>query len=97
MAMCSTPRPCMAIIREKRNQTFDLVNQKGTEMVAKAAREAGVKHFVHMSAIGAQDNGASGLKGGIDEQGSAVARPAERPGQAPAPGSSGADFFGGNP
>lgn len=46
----------VAIIREKRNQTFDLVNRRGTEMVAQAAREAGVKHFVHMSAIGAQDN-----------------------------------------
>lgn len=46
----------VAIIREKRNQTFDLINRRGTEMVAQAAREAGVKHFVHMSAIGAQDN-----------------------------------------
>ena len=46
----------VAIIREKRNQGFDLINRQGTERVVQAAREAGVKHLVHMSAIGAQDN-----------------------------------------
>ena len=46
----------VAIIRERGNRTFDRVNRQGTEMVAQAAREAGVGHLVHMSAIGAQDN-----------------------------------------
>ena len=46
----------VAIIREKGNQSFDLINRQGTEMVAQAAMEAGVKRLVHMSAIGAQDN-----------------------------------------
>ena len=46
----------VAIIREKGNQSFDLINRQGTEMVAQAAMEEGVKRLVHMSAIGAQDN-----------------------------------------
>jgi NADH dehydrogenase len=46
----------VAIIREKRNQSFDLINRHGTEMAARAAKEAGVNRFVHVSAIGAQDN-----------------------------------------
>ena len=46
----------VAIIREKGKQSFDLINRQGTEMVAQAAREAGIKRLVHMSAIGAQDN-----------------------------------------
>ena len=46
----------VAIIREKGNQSFDLINRQGTEMVAQAAMGAGVKRLVHMSAIGAQDN-----------------------------------------
>jgi NADH dehydrogenase len=52
----STVVHLVAIIREKGNQSFDLVNRQGTEIVAQTAKKAGVKHFVHMSAIGAQDN-----------------------------------------
>ena len=46
----------VAIIREKRNEKFDLINRRGTESVIQAAKEEGVRHFVHMSAIGAHDN-----------------------------------------
>ncbi|MBI2855376.1 MAG: complex I NDUFA9 subunit family protein [Chloroflexi bacterium] len=46
----------VAIIREKGNANFDLINRRGTELVAQAAREAGVRRFVHMSAIGAQED-----------------------------------------
>ena len=45
----------VAIIREvkARGQTFDAVIGEGTENVAEAAREAGVKRFIFMSALGA--------------------------------------------
>jgi uncharacterized protein YbjT (DUF2867 family) len=43
----------VAVIRERGSQTFDRVNRQGAENVAKAAREAGVGHIVHLSAIGA--------------------------------------------
>ncbi|MFH1559958.1 MAG: NAD(P)H-binding protein [Chloroflexota bacterium] len=46
----------VAIIREKRNESFDLINRRGTEIVVQAAREEEVRHFVHVSAIGAQNN-----------------------------------------
>ena len=43
----------VAIIRERGSTTFDSVNGQGTQNVATAAAEAGVGHFVHVSAIGA--------------------------------------------
>ncbi len=46
----------VAIIREKGRATFDRINRQGTESVVQAAREAGVGHFVHVSAIGVQEN-----------------------------------------
>ena len=46
----------VAIIREKGKENFDLINRSGTEIVTQAAKEEGVRHFVHLSAIGAQDN-----------------------------------------
>ena len=46
----------VAIIRERGKRTFDLVNRQATETVAYEARQAGVRHMVHVSAIGAQDN-----------------------------------------
>ena len=46
----------VAIIRERGRATFDRINRQGTEMVVQAAREAGVKHIVHVSAIGVQEN-----------------------------------------
>ena len=41
-----------AVIRERGSQTFDKVNRQGAENVARAAREAGVGHIVHLSALG---------------------------------------------
>jgi nucleoside-diphosphate-sugar epimerase len=41
-----------AVIRERGAQTFDRVNRQGAENAAAAARQAGVGHIVHLSAIG---------------------------------------------
>ena len=46
----------VAIIRERGGLTFDRVNHQGTAHVVAAARQAGVRCFVHLSAIGAQDD-----------------------------------------
>ena len=46
----------VAIIRERGSRTFDLVNRQATETVAREARLAGIRHMVHVSAIGAQEN-----------------------------------------
>lgn len=46
----------VAIIRERGRSTFDLINRQGTANVVAAAREAGVRHVVHVSAIGVQEN-----------------------------------------
>ena len=46
----------VAIIRESGGQTFEAVIRRGTERVVEAARVAGVRKFVYVSAIGAQDN-----------------------------------------
>jgi NADH dehydrogenase len=46
-----------AIIRQRRGATFDRINRQGTANLLAAAKEAGgVKHFVHVSAIGAANN-----------------------------------------
>lgn len=45
----------VAVIRERGAATFDAVNRQGTRNVATVAAEAGVGHFIHVSAIGAQD------------------------------------------
>ena len=46
----------VAIIREKGRSTFDLINRQGVGNVVAAAREEGVRHVVHVSAIGVQEN-----------------------------------------
>ncbi|MDE2861660.1 MAG: complex I NDUFA9 subunit family protein [Chloroflexota bacterium] len=46
----------VAVIRERGRRTFDLVNRQATETVAYEARLAGVRHMVHVSAIGAQED-----------------------------------------
>ena len=46
----------VAIIREAGATTFQAVNRRGTEVVVEAARNAGAKHFIHISAIGAAEN-----------------------------------------
>jgi uncharacterized protein YbjT (DUF2867 family) len=43
----------MAILRERRGQTFDAVNRDGAAHAAAAARQAGMARFVHLSALGA--------------------------------------------
>ena len=46
----------VAVIRESKTVTFQGVNRRGTENVVEAAREGRVKHFIHVSAIGAVDD-----------------------------------------
>jgi NADH dehydrogenase len=46
----------VAIIRESGDQTFEAVIRRGTERLTEAAKVAGVRQFVFVSAIGAQDN-----------------------------------------
>ncbi|MCD5407159.1 MAG: complex I NDUFA9 subunit family protein [Desulfotomaculum sp.] len=43
----------VAIIREQKNITFEDINIKGTRNIVQAAQESGVKHFIHISALGA--------------------------------------------
>lgn len=43
----------VAIIREKGGLTFEKVNVEGTRNVVEAARAAGCRRFIHMSALGA--------------------------------------------
>ena len=43
----------VATIREKGKLSFDFVNRQGTANIVAAAKEEGVNHFVHMSALGA--------------------------------------------
>jgi len=46
----------VAVIRERPpDVTFQRINVEGTPVVVRAAREAGVRHLVHLSALGAQD------------------------------------------
>lgn len=44
---------CVGILSETGRQSFKKLQDEGARAVAKAAREAGAKHFVHVSAIGA--------------------------------------------
>lgn len=43
----------VAVIRERRGASFQDINVEGTRNMARAARNAGVKRFVHLSALGA--------------------------------------------
>lgn len=49
----------VGIIRETRNATFEQVHAQGTRNVLAAARSAGVRRVVHMSALGADPASAS--------------------------------------
>ena len=42
----------VAIIRQRRRATFEAINHRGTANVVAAAKQSGVKHFVHVSANG---------------------------------------------
>ena len=46
----------VGVIREHGAYTFDFVNRLGTANVVDAAREAGVRTFVHVSAVGVTDS-----------------------------------------
>ncbi len=46
----------VAVIRERRNVTFNGVNVQGTRNVVQAAVGSGVRRFIHMSALGANPN-----------------------------------------
>jgi len=46
----------VAIIRQGKRATFEQVNRQGVANVVAAAKGAGVKHFLHLSAIGATNN-----------------------------------------
>jgi uncharacterized protein YbjT (DUF2867 family) len=50
----------VGIIAEHRDQTFANVHVSGTKNVLEAAKKAGVKRYLHMSALGAKANAASG-------------------------------------
>jgi NADH dehydrogenase len=50
---CSTVIHLVAIIEETGQRTFDQVIRQGTENVVNEARAAGVRRFLHMSALGA--------------------------------------------
>ena len=50
---------CVGILAERGRQRFDAVHHTGPARLARAAREAGVERFVHLSAIGADPGSAS--------------------------------------
>jgi uncharacterized protein YbjT (DUF2867 family) len=52
-AGCDAVVHLVAVIVERGRQTFDSVNRQGTANVAAAARDAGVRHLVMLSALGA--------------------------------------------
>jgi NADH dehydrogenase len=55
-AGCDAVAHLAGIIREQ-NSTFENVHTRGTRRVMEAARRAGVRRFVHMSALGARPDG----------------------------------------
>ncbi|PNG27268.1 complex I NDUFA9 subunit family protein [Methylocella silvestris] len=50
---------CVGILSPSGEQTFDAIHASGAEAIAKAAKAAGVKSFVQISAIGADEASAS--------------------------------------
>lgn len=53
---CEAVIHLVAIISEQGGATFDGVIRRGTENVVAAAQEAGVRRFLHMSAMGTRDD-----------------------------------------
>ncbi len=49
----------VGIISEMGKNTFENVHTLGTQNIVAAAREAGVKRFVHMSALGTRSDAAA--------------------------------------
>lgn len=56
---CDAVVHLVGIIAEVGESTFERVHVRGTENIVQAAKRAGVKRFVQMSAIGARPNGVS--------------------------------------
>lgn len=56
---CDAVIHLVGIIAQVGESTFERVHVRGSENVVQAAKRAGVKRFVHMSAIGARPNGVS--------------------------------------
>lgn len=56
---CDAVIHLVGIIREKGRATFEAIHVQGTEHVLQAAKDAGVRKFVHMSALGARPEGAA--------------------------------------
>ena len=52
-AGCFAGVKLVAILRERRGQTFDAINRQGAANAVGAAADAGVARFVHLSALGA--------------------------------------------
>ena len=50
---------CVGILAEGGKQTFEALQQQGAARIARLAAEAGVEHFVQVSAIGADENAPS--------------------------------------
>jgi uncharacterized protein YbjT (DUF2867 family) len=50
---------CVGVLASTGRQTFAAIHAKGARAIAKAARQAGVKTFVHVSAIGAEKESAA--------------------------------------
>ncbi|BCW99947.1 MAG: NAD-dependent nucleoside diphosphate-sugar epimerase/dehydratase [Armatimonadota bacterium] len=56
---CDVVVNLVGIIRETRDQTFERIHAEGAAAVALAAREAGVRRLVHMSAVGTRPHAPS--------------------------------------
>lgn len=56
---CGAAVHLVGIIREQGPQTFEAVHVRGTEAVVKAAKDAGVRRLVYISALGASATSAS--------------------------------------
>ena len=57
MQGCDAVIHLVGIIQEKGRNTFDAVHHIGTRHVVEAAQRAGIKRFVHMSAVGVRADG----------------------------------------
>lgn len=57
MLGCEAVIHLVGIIAEKGSNTFEAVHHVGTRNVVEAAKRAGVKKFVHMSALGVHETG----------------------------------------
>ncbi|MBM3924888.1 MAG: complex I NDUFA9 subunit family protein [SAR202 cluster bacterium] len=53
---CDAVIHLVAVIRKRGPNPFDRINVEGTRNVVQAAKSAGAKRFIHVSALGAQNN-----------------------------------------